>query len=230
MKKRNLVSALLLITVLLFSVASCVHEPINPYTGQCSPDSVYFENDVLPLIVSNCAMSGCHDANTAAEGVILNSYENIMATGEVRAGRPSNSEIYEKIVDNDLDDRMPPPPASALSSTQIALIRDWIDQGALNNSCENTSTACDTSNVTLASSVRPILTQYCQGCHNNTSASGGVNLEDYSGLKTVADDGRLLGAVRQEAGYSAMPQGQGKISDCNIGILEIWIRNGALNN
>jgi len=215
---------------LAIGVVSCVHEPINPYTGQCSPDSVYFENDVLPMIIGNCGMSGCHDAATASDGVILDSYENIMSTGEVRAGRPDNSEIYENITENDPADRMPPPPANALSSEQIALIRDWIDQGALNNSCENKSTSCDTSTVTLASSVRPILSQYCQGCHNNTSASGGVNLEDYTGLKTVVDDGRLLGAVRQEAGYSAMPQGQDKISDCNIGTLEIWIRNGAQNN
>lgn len=230
MKKRNLVAIVISFTSLLLSVVSCVHEPINPSNGQCSSDTVYFENDVLPLIVSNCAMSGCHDAATASDGVVLNSYENIMSTGEVRAGRPSNSEIYEKITDNDPEDRMPPPPASALSSTQIALIRDWIDQGALNNSCENKSTSCDTSNVTLTNSVRPILTQYCQGCHNNTSASGGVNLEDYTGLKTVADNGRLMGSIRQEAEYVAMPQGQSKISDCNIGTIEIWIRNGASNN
>jgi hypothetical protein len=230
MNKSKIATVVTLVVSFAIGVVSCVHEPINPYSGQCSPDSVYFENDVLPLIIGNCGMSGCHDAATASDGVILDSYENIMSTGEVRAGRPDNSEIYEKISENDPADRMPPPPANALSSEQMALIRDWIDQGALNNSCENKSTSCDTSTVALASSVRPILSQYCQGCHNNTSASGGVNLEDYAGLKTVADDGRLLGAVRQEAGYSAMPQGQGKISDCNISTLEIWIRNGAQNN
>ena len=33
-----------------------------PVAGSsCSPDTVYFANTILPLLSSNCAMSGCHN-------------------------------------------------------------------------------------------------------------------------------------------------------------------------
>lgn len=217
------------ILVASFVISSCTHDPIGTKNNACDPDSVYFQNEVLPLMVSNCAMSGCHDAGTAADGVILDSYENIMSTGEVRAGRATSSEIFEKITETKLEDRMPPPPANALSSEQIAIIRNWIDQGAENNSCEN-SLACDTTTITLSASVRPIFSQYCVGCHNNTSQSGGVNLESYDGIKTVADNGRLSGSINHLSEYSPMPQGQNKLDDCSIRKIEKWIALGAENN
>ena len=33
---------------------------LNP----CDPSKVYFVNDVLPIFLSSCAYSGCHDAAT----------------------------------------------------------------------------------------------------------------------------------------------------------------------
>lgn len=227
-KSKFFVFALLSISITAY-VSSCTHETINPSNGQCDPDSVYFENDILPLIVSNCATSGCHDAASAEDGVVLDNYENIMSTGEVKSGRPSRSELYEVLTKSG-DDRMPPPPASALSSEQIKLIENWIDQGALNNSCIAEETGCDTASVTLSATVRPVLTQWCQGCHNNTSASGGVNVESYTGLKAIADNGSLLGSIKHETGYKAMPQGLSKLDDCSIAKIEIWIREGAQDN
>ena len=51
---------------------------IPPPTSNCSPDSVYFVNEIMPIISSNCTMSGCHDNITHAEGVNLTTYTNIM--------------------------------------------------------------------------------------------------------------------------------------------------------
>jgi hypothetical protein len=55
---------------------------------------------------------------------------------------------------------------------------------------------------------------------------GGISLEGYNNVVNIADDGRLLGVVRHEAGYPAMPKNSPKLPDCDIRQLEIWIENG----
>ena len=53
----------------------------NTPTGvPCDPDSVYFDNQVLPILVSNCAKPGCHDAASHQDGVVLSSYASLMST------------------------------------------------------------------------------------------------------------------------------------------------------
>lgn len=77
------------VAIILMDLASCRHDPFfdNPIPGGvdtssvdtttsdtsttgmsgCDPDSVYFNRDVLPLIISSCATSGCHDEITHEE-------------------------------------------------------------------------------------------------------------------------------------------------------------------
>jgi hypothetical protein len=225
----------LLIAVLL--TASCKHEIPEPPGGGggnpppssiCSPDTVYFQQQVLPLLVSNCAMSGCHDVATHEEGVILTDYNSIMNTGDVRPYYPNNSEIYEKIMDNDDDDRMPPPPRSPLTTQQKETIRKWIAQGAKNNSC--ISASCDTANITFQLSVQPIVQAKCQGCHSSSAPQGGIDLSTYAGVKAKVTDGRLWGAINHLAGFSPMPKNGNKLSDCEIATFRKWIEGGAPNN
>ncbi len=52
-------------------------------SSDCDPSTVYFKQDVLPLLQSNCAKSGCHNEESRKHGVVLNSYENLMATIEI---------------------------------------------------------------------------------------------------------------------------------------------------
>src|SRR5690606_33332299 len=116
----------------------------------CDPGTVYFNRDILPLLRSNCAKSGCHDAITAEEGIILDSYQNVLASDVIRAGRPSDSEMIEKMKENDPDDVMPPPPNERLTAEQIALIEAWIQQGAKDLTCDDSPAMCDTANVSYA--------------------------------------------------------------------------------
>lgn len=194
-----------------------------PATSTCSADTVYFQQQVLPIFISNCAMSGCHDAATHEEGLTLNSYSNIMAGG-IRAGNPGNSKLYRVITDGS----MPPQPYSKLSQDQISLLNKWITQGAKNNSCVDA--ACDTANVTFASSIKPIVANQCQGCHSGSSAGGGYDLTTYTGIKAVVDNGKLWGSVNFLTGYSAMPKGGTRLSTCALTKIKKWIDAGAPNN
>jgi len=91
-------------------------------------------------------------------------------------------------------------------------------------------TGCDTDNITYSGTIVPILETTCFICHGAGINTGGITLEGYDNLKKVVDNGRLLGAIRREAGFTPMPQDQPQLPDCTIEKIEIWVDAGALNN
>jgi len=235
---KNLAFAGLISAINLFS--ACNHDAeiisgIDPNptdtssnsTSQCSPDTMYFMQQVLPLLSSGCAMSGCHDAGSHKEGVVLDSYSAIMSTGGINISQPTQSKIYRQMLKSD-EDRMPPPPAAAFTSSQLAIISKWISQGAKDNSC--LESGCDTTNVTYSNQIKSLVSNNCQGCHSGNSPGGGINLVQYSDIKAIADNGTFIGTIDHLPGYSAMPKNGNKLTDCQINMVKIWISHGALNN
>ena len=233
------ISSLLLTTVLI--IGACKHAPLEPTPGggntggggggtsgvPCDPNKVYFQQQVLPILISNCAMSGCHDDASHQNGVVLTSYTSVMATADVRPGNPGSSDLYEVIIDNDPNDRMPPPPRNALTVTQRELIRKWIADGAQNLVC---ASLCDSTVFTFAAAIKPLVESKCQGCHSSTAAMGGIDLSTYNGIKAKVNDGRLWGSVNHQIGFSAMPKNGSKLSDCELTQIRKWIEAGAPNN
>ena len=223
----------LTVFMLIAGFLACTHEPPTPNSpvvpptvnSTCSPDSVYFTNEVMPIIASNCTMSGCHDAITQAEGVNLTNYTNIMKY--VKAGNASGSKLYKVMVDSDPGDRMPPPPMSPLSATQLAKIQKWINQGAKNNSCTG---GCDTTAFTYAAVIKPMIDTKCVGCHKPGNLGGNIDLSTYAATKVVALNGKLLGSIAQQPAYSPMPKNGAKLLDCEITQVRKWINAGSLNN
>lgn len=247
MKSTNLF--LLLLTLTLITVASCKYDPILPVnngngggggvdtTGNgggggtggnpCSPDSVYFNKDILPLFSSTCAQVGCHDAITQKEGINMTNYNSIIK--KLVPGKASSSKIYKSLVTTEQDDRMPRPPSLPLSQDKIALIAKWINQGAKNNFCDDSGN-CDLTNVTYSNTIKPILNTYCTGCHSGGAPQGGIDLNSYNTVQVYAKNGRLSGAVNWTSGYVAMPYKSTKLNACNISKIKTWIDAGALNN
>ena len=206
--------------------------PDTTDTHPCDPDTIYFETDLLPILLSSCALSGCHDA-TAQEGVRLDSYAAVMGSDVIKPGNPFDSKLWEKINETDPEDVMPPPPNAQLDATQKEIIRKWIQQGAQDLHCD---AMCDTTNVTFSGTIWPeIVQKHCFGCHNGSNASGGIHLENHSQIAAAANKpagqpGSLWGAVNHAAGNFAMPKNQDKLSDCKIDQIRIWIQDGTPNN
>ena len=235
MRSKNIFikTGLLFLTLVIFF--ACRHEILNNNTGNnggggvppavstCSPDTVYFVNEILPLISSNCAMSGCHDDITHAEGVSLTSYSKIIRY--VVPGNAASSKLYKVIVKTD-GDRMPPPPMSPFTTEQKNKIQKWINQGAKNNNCVG---SCDTTVFTYSGAIKNIINNNCVGCHNPNSLGGNIDLSIYNGVHTVALNGKLYGSVANQPGYSPMPK-NAKLSDCEIRQIQKWIAAGSLNN
>ncbi len=191
----------------------------------CSPDTVYFKQTILPLVTSNCAKSGCHDAISHKEGVILTDYTNIMR--EVKVSSPAASDLY-KCLNETGDERMPPAPAAAFSLSNKAVILKWIQQGAKNNSCV-ASGVCVATNVSFITTVLPILKTNCTGCHSGATPSAGIDLSSYASVKIYASNGQLMGSINHTTGYKPMPSSTSKLADCEISQIKAWVSEGMLN-
>lgn len=202
--------------VAVWGMQSCQHEQMGDRNA-----AICFERDILPIFNSKCAMSGCHDAGTAAEGYDLSNYSKIVGDGIVK-GKPGKSEIYEEIEDGE----MPPKGYPKLSATEKQLIYDWIADGAKNGI--NCAVKCDSTISGFASAVQPIMTKYCVGCHAYPNASAQVDLSGYIGVKNAINQG-LLKSI-DHSGYYPMPKGGAKLSDCEINQVRKWIQRGAPND
>jgi hypothetical protein len=168
--------------------------PVNIDYG----DSVCFVQDILPIFLSSCGTTGCHDAVTHSEGYQFTDYTSVTSRGLIPYNAGS-SKIMEVITENESDDRMPPPPREPLSSEQINLLQTWINEGAMNSNCPDA--ICDTSGtISFSTQVFPILQNYCVSCHNSSFANGGIMLNNYTNTRTAAETERsgtslLIGAT-----------------------------------
>ena len=196
---------------------SCTHSTLDG--EDCAPGVVDFTNQIQPLIASNCAMSGCHVGLNAAEGVRLSTYAQIVQ--HVKAGNPDQSHLYT-ILFKSGNDRMPPPPMSALTQAQKDLIKLWIEQGAKNTKCANT---CDSVAVPSWAQVSTVFQAQCVGCHQASGASGSVRLDSYAEAVYAVDTRGLKATLHGTGGAPQMPPA-GPMSDCSIALVERWIRAG----
>jgi uncharacterized membrane protein len=225
-------SKILVVVILMAIIWACTTESLLPdgFTGEtadgtCVEGFVSFQYEILPLVTSGCAMSGCHDEITAEDGVVLTNYNNIMR--EVVPNDPNNSELYE-VMNETGEDIMPPPPDAPFTQEQKDLIKKWINQGALETTC---AVDCDsTITSTFAAIVYPIIEKNCVNCHNDNRMEGGVKLNNYTRVKANADSGTFMGTIEHQPGYPVMPTSGIKLSDCDISLLNQWITNGALDN
>jgi hypothetical protein len=196
--------------------------------GTCDSNLIFFNRDILPIFTSSCAILGCHDARTAAEGYVFTDYKHITSRGIV-SGKPGSSKVYTVTVSGNSRGIMPPFPSPPISSKQADLISRWITEGIKNDTCKAKS-GCDTSSVSFAKDILPVFTNNCVGCHGTINSYSGIRLHNYANVKDAVATGRLLGSLRWEQGYIKMPQDQPQLLGCDIKKLEIWIRKGALNN
>lgn len=222
---------------------SCVHKTVFEETTQvyqwtpspnstfsCDSDSVYFQEQVLPIFMNSCAVAECHDVESHEEDLILDSYENILVSNEIFPYDLNEGKIYEAITADINDDEFMPPTDSyndALTLEKIDLIAQWINQGLPNNSCPDL--ICDTIDVTFSGMIAPMIEVFCGGCHGGTVVQGDVHLSTYNQIKYYANTGAIIGMVNGE-GESIMPPNTSGLSDCQVRMIEMWIDDGTPNN
>jgi hypothetical protein len=121
-RKRNwLIVFIVLVPVIAGSCYRDKEELLYPGSTQtvdCATVPATFKADVLPLITSQCAIPGCHDA-TASGGFIFQNYTQINTAKDL---------IYTQAV---VQKTMPP--TGPLLPADVNKLKCWIDGGALNN-------------------------------------------------------------------------------------------------
>ena len=125
--------------------------PDTTSTSNVADTSVCFARDILPMLQSSCGISGCHDAASAKKGYVYTSYNTIMAYGIV-AYKPNSSATYAYCYSG----KMPKSPIPKLDSTQMSLLKRWINNGANNDT--NCAVNCDTTKYTYSGAIAPIST------------------------------------------------------------------------
>lgn len=95
----------------------------------------------------------------------------------------------------------------------------------LNTTCDTTTT------ISFSTNILPIFLDNCNGstCHSSNAASAGIVLNNYATISSI-NNNLLLGVIKHEPGYTAMPQGGSKLSDCSITLIQKWIENAKPNN
>ncbi len=211
---------LLLISALTL-VSSCSWDHVE------QPKVVCFESEVLPLFVTYCSTSGCHNAVDHVEGYDLSTYDGVMRG--VDAGRPRNSKVYEAMTKGG-EEAMPPSGSPQPTATQVALIGQWITEGA-NNTTNCATAGCDTSAaVTYSGDIEPVLQTFCIGCHSSGSPSAGLDLTDFNTVKANSQSGRIQGSMTADPNYKTMPPGGALVPSCVVDKIDKWVANGAPHN
>jgi hypothetical protein len=229
------------VVLVLMMLPACEHDSLIMDPGPidtmpvdtirtCHPDTIYFERDVLPIVLSSCGMALCHDAVTKQEGLQYTSYQTIMETGKVVPFQPLQSQFYTQMTETNLSLVMPPSPRGPISDTNIAVIRKWIEQGALNLTCTGDTTCTVPATVSFAQDVFPVVDKYCKGCHSGANPWAGLRLRNYAEVKTIASNGLLLSVINHVPGFPQMPMTIGKLDSCTIVKITQWVDNGAPNN
>ena len=231
----------------LLSIPACEHDPFvvepDPMDTMkvdtmfpidtsmfCDPDTIYFQRDVLPIVLSSCGMELCHDAVTRQNGYEFTSYEKLITSGKIVPGNPMESDFYLMMIATAPGELMPPSPRGPISDTNIAVVRKWIEQGAKNLDCIGDSTCTLPSPVSFSQHVFPVIDKYCKGCHSGANPWAGLRLRNYSEVKAIADNSLLLGVINHDPGFPEMPRTIGKLDSCIIATITQWVNDGAPNN
>lgn len=143
--------------------------------------AIYFA-DVQPILDRSCVK--CHDE--------LATYAEVMGSGTVVAGNAARSELFTRLKNNPGGDM--PKRANALSDADAALIRDWINGGALLGEPADAPAPTEPapapvppadpvpSLATYTELQAQVFAKKCTMCHGDTSDAAGFSLEHYDAI------------------------------------------------
>jgi ankyrin repeat protein len=119
------------VAVLVCPILADLSEPRLPAALAQSPAKVEFGRDIQPIFTQHCV--SCHGPSQQMNGLRLDRRRDALG-GSAGFGvviRPGNAEIsalYLKLTSSSFGMQMPP--TGALPANQIALVKQWIDEGA----------------------------------------------------------------------------------------------------
>ena len=94
-----------------------------------------FNRDIRPILSENCFHCHGQDAARRKADLRLDTFEGATAVLEdgpaLVPGKPESSALLQRMASHDPDEQMPPPESNRkVTPEQIALVRQWITEGA----------------------------------------------------------------------------------------------------
>lgn len=199
---------------------SCEWTAVPSTPANCDPGTIYFEQQVMPVIMRSCALPSPNNPELTCHNVTVDGDNDLNFTNFNNIVEESD-DIADVIADNDPDDHMPPPGEEQLTAQEIALIQQWISQGANLNSCLD----CDTASYTYSGTIAPMVSLYCGGgCHAGATPSAALDLTNPIVLKDNAARAWLAISGCTEP---SMPPVGPSLSDCQLQQYYNWLLAGA---
>lgn len=208
---------------------------------------VSFAGDVLPILKKNCG--SCHGATGNARGNLrLSSFENLKKGGAsgplLTIGKPNQSLIMKRIA-GPADQKMPPGDRPRLSDEDIQTIRQWIDEGAKDDTAEVKAKKTENivipkptgkETVSFTKDIAPFMVNLCMGCHSGNNPRGGLSLTTVNNMMIGGNSGKVIIPGDREGSRlfrlvgglenPRMPQNQARITRKNYNDLKKWFDEG----
>src|SRR5438034_2838159 len=135
-RKRTACDAVVLVGLVLVAVTSLSSAAAAASVDRAARSgSVDFSRDILPILSDNCFQCHGPDEKARKGKLRLDTKEGAFRVKDGKTvivpGKSAESELFRRITTQDPDDLMPPPESiHKLTTRQIALIHQWIDEGA----------------------------------------------------------------------------------------------------
>lgn len=113
--------AIICLSFLVFAVG-CRKDKVGVVTPSICTDTIHFNTKILPMILTNCSTSGCHDSGSGSAGYVFTNYSDIQ----------QNADIILSSMKGTAGALMPLN-ASAPVDSLIDPFVCWMHQGKLNN-------------------------------------------------------------------------------------------------
>ncbi len=91
-----------------------------------------------------------------------------------------------------------------------------------------TPMTCETDALTYNNAIADILNTSCatSSCHDSNTTTT-FSMANYTDALAAVGDGKIVGAINHESGFTQMPKDGTKLDDCTIDKLTSWINDGA---
>ncbi|RLS58832.1 MAG: hypothetical protein DWH91_01665 [Planctomycetota bacterium] len=178
------------------------------------PEAVSFAKNVAPLINEKCV--SCHGPSMQCANLRLDTFANWKKGGKggllLTPGVPQQSLIMARLTVADARARMPKD-EDALERDQLALVSNWISQGAMfDGDSEDTvlsrlrlkteveeeeksiviAKPKGTETVSFTKDIAPFMANLCVRCHSGNNPNGGLSLETFYNMMRGGDSGKVV--------------------------------------
>lgn len=195
--------------------------PVGPLpAGKTVQVDSTLHNSAMQILNVNCA--GCHQKITSGGLTNILDVKNLVATGMVKAGDPTQGRLIGAIADNS----MPKGNGARVSAADLQTLKNWISALKIVNDVGQASPPTRPAlSPTFTGVFANVIQPKCVGCHGPITRYSGKRFDSYSAVNSNKGD------IQSQCQSGNMPDSPyPRLDTEELAALKSWISAGALNN